>query len=111
MSGCRSGDALRREVKRDASLTPGGETATLHFAGGKAGTLTRPSKAGGTRVSDFRKTKNCIRTNPTKVAGGTAKSLAIKILCVIVERQSWTVTTVVNQLDRTTVRYCISWRT
>jgi hypothetical protein len=60
---------------------------------------------------DFRKTKNCMRTNATKVAGGTAKSLAINMWCVIVERQRWTMTTVVNQLDRTTVRYCINWRT
>jgi hypothetical protein len=36
---------------------------------------------------DFRKTKNCMRTNVTKVAGGTAKSFAIKMFCVIVERQ------------------------
>jgi hypothetical protein len=59
---------------------------------------------------DFRKTKSCMRTKATKVAGGTAKSLAIKMLCVIVERQRWTIATVVNQQERTTVRYCMSCR-
>ena len=52
------------------------------------------------------KTKKRNIKKPTKVAGGTAISLASKIFSVIVERESLTIPSVVNQHAATPKAYC-----
>jgi hypothetical protein len=56
-------------------------------------------------------TKKCIKRNATRVAGGTAKSLAMRTLVVKLDRQRSTMAMVVNQLAATTAKYYMSCRT
>ena len=58
----------------------------------------------------LRNTKSCMRRNATKVAGGRAKSLAIRTLLVKLDRQRCTMAMVVDQLVTTTEQYCVSCR-
>jgi hypothetical protein len=90
-----------------------GKAGTLYLLRrGKAGTLylLRRGKAGRLLTAGRRKTKSRMRRNAIKVAGGTAKSLAIKRLVVIFERQTCTMETVVTQLATTTAEYCMICR-
>ena len=64
----------------------------------------------GALLFNLLNTKSCIRRNATKVAGGTANSLATKTSVVAFERQRCTTVIVVDQLARTTAKYCVSCR-
>ena len=52
------------------------------------------------------KTKKRNTTNPTRVAGGTAISFAIKMFVVIVKRERFTTPSVVSQQAVTLKAYC-----
>jgi hypothetical protein len=105
---------LRRKGKAGTLyLRRKGKAGTLYLLRrGKAGTLylLRRGKAGRLLTAGRRKTKSRMRRNAIKVAGGTAKSLAIKRLVVIFERQTCTMETVVTQLATTTAEYCMICR-
>ena len=78
----------------------------------KAGLFTYGGEIKGDALltAGRRKTKSRMSRNAIKVAGGTAKSLAIKRLVVIFERQRCTMEMVVTQLATTTAEYCIICR-
>jgi hypothetical protein len=88
--------------RRDPTRSGGGKAGTPHLLG--------EVRRDATYMAGRRKTKSCIRRNAIKVAGGTAKSLAINRLVVIFERQKCTMEMVVAQLATTTAEYSMICR-